>query len=68
LRTCLTLACLTGIPVRGFNIRAGRRSPGLRPQHVLSASAAALITGGALTGAEPGSREITFTPGPLSAL
>lgn len=67
MRTCLTLACLTGTPVRVFNIRAGRRSPGLRPQHVLSASAAAHITGGALTGAEPGSREITFTPGPLSA-
>lgn len=39
--------------------------PGLKPQHILSAVAASRVTGGELTGAAPGSRELIFKPGPL---
>lgn len=39
--------------------------PGLKPQHILSAVAASRVTGGELTGAVPGSRELLFKPGPL---
>lgn len=63
LRTSLALACITRRPVRVINIRARRKSPGLKPQHLAGALAAAEITGGALEGAISGSREIFFRPG-----
>ncbi len=65
LRTALSLSCITGTPVRIRNIRAGRAAPGLKPQHLLSAGAAARISGGLLKGAEPGSMTIEFSPGPV---
>lgn len=65
MRTSLSLSCLTGRPVRVFNIRAGRKAPGLRPQHVLSARSAAGITGGVVKGASVGAKELLFFPGTL---
>ncbi len=44
LRTSLTLSALTGKPFNIFNIRANRSKPGLRPQHLTAAQAAARIT------------------------
>ena len=63
LRTSLTLACILGEPIRVENIRAGRKNPGLQPQHLTCAQAAAAITRGKLHGAEPGSTWIEFEPG-----
>jgi RNA 3'-terminal phosphate cyclase (ATP) len=65
LRTSLTLSILTGKPLRIYRIRAGRKEPGLRPQHLMSAHAAAQISGGKLTGAELGSTELLFHPGSI---
>lgn len=65
MRTSLSLSSLTGTPVRVFNVRSGRKVPGLRPQHLLSALSVSEITGGVLKGASVGSREVVFFPGPL---
>jgi RNA 3'-terminal phosphate cyclase (ATP) len=67
LRTSLSLASLTGRAVRVYNIRAGRKDAGLKPQHLLSAEAVRRITGGRLEGAGLGSQELFFYPGPLSS-
>ncbi|HDQ35119.1 MAG TPA: RNA 3'-phosphate cyclase, partial [Chloroflexi bacterium] len=62
LRTALTLACLTGMPLRLERIRAGRAKPGLRPQHLTAVRAAAAICAAQLTGDAVGSQTLTFTP------
>ncbi|RLC90169.1 MAG: hypothetical protein DRI79_05485 [Chloroflexi bacterium] len=41
LRSALALAALTGQPTRIEHIRAGRRKPGLQPQHLTGVRAAA---------------------------
>ncbi|RUM87024.1 MAG: RNA 3'-phosphate cyclase [Thermodesulfatator sp.] len=64
LRTALTLSILTGRPFRLVNIRAGRPKPGLRPQHLACVLGAARLSGAEVEGAEKGSREILFRPGP----
>ena len=61
-RTALSLAALLGRPVQITNIRAGRKQPGLRPQHVQSVRAAAAICNARLEGAEEHSRELRFEP------
>jgi RNA 3'-terminal phosphate cyclase (ATP) len=63
LRTSLTLAALTGQPVRIEHIRAGRRKPGLRPQHLTAVRAAAALCGAGLEGDALGSETVTFAPG-----
>ncbi|MBI3014848.1 MAG: RNA 3'-phosphate cyclase [Candidatus Tectomicrobia bacterium] len=65
LRTALALSCVTGTPFRLTNIRAGRRNPGLQPQHLASVLAARDICSARVLGDELGSREIEFRPGPL---
>jgi len=62
LRTALTLSALTGKPTRISNIRAGRKKPGLAPQHLTGVLAAATICGAEFRGAEIGSTEVLFTP------
>jgi RNA 3'-terminal phosphate cyclase (ATP) len=62
LRSSLALSMATGRAFRMQNIRAGRARPGLMRQHLTCVNAAAAISGGVVTGAEVGSREITFTP------
>ncbi|MBU0702535.1 MAG: RNA 3'-phosphate cyclase, partial [Chloroflexi bacterium] len=63
LSTSLTLAVLTGRPVRIERIRAGRKKPGLRPQHLTSARAVGAVCDARLEGDEPGSQTLTFIPG-----
>jgi len=63
LRTAAGLSALTGKPCRVFNIRAKRRNPGLREQHLQAIRAVSRMCSGKLTGAEIGSQEITFEPG-----
>ena len=67
LRTSLALSILTQRPVRIYNIRAGRKGPRMRPQHLASVEAAALICGGTVTGAAPNSDELLFQPGPIQS-
>ena len=62
LRTSLTLATLTGRPVRIHGIRARRRKPGLAPQHLTAVLALAALCDARVQGAEIGSTEISFTP------
>lgn len=54
---------MTGLPVRVTNIRAGRRSPGLAPQHRLACLAVAAACGGEVIGAQLHSAVVEFHPG-----
>ncbi len=63
LRTTLALSTLTGRPVHITHIRARRRTPGLRPQHLAGVLACARICGAEARGVEVGSTEVHFIPG-----
>lgn len=65
LRSSLSLSVITGAPFRIKGIRAGRRKPGLMRQHLTCVRAAAEISGARMNGAELGSTELTFAPGPV---
>ncbi len=58
LRTSVSLSCILGIPVKISKIRAGRKEPGLRPQHLEAIKSAAEISDSKLIGAKVGSTEI----------
>ncbi|MFQ5885902.1 MAG: RNA 3'-terminal phosphate cyclase, partial [Anaerolineae bacterium] len=62
LRTSLTLAAVTGKPLRMANIRAGRKNPGLAAQHLTAVLAAAAVCDAHLEGAHLGSQTLTFVP------
>ncbi len=62
LRTSLSLSMITGRAFRLINVRAGRRNPGLLPQHLSALRAAANITGANISGDYLGSSEVTFSP------
>jgi len=66
LRSALALSAILGRPVEVTKVRAGRRNPGLQPQHLASVHALARITGAEVRGAELGSTALHFTPGPIS--
>lgn len=65
-RSSLTLSLVAGFPVRIRNIRAKRRKPGLLRQHLTAVRAAAAIGRARLTGAEMGSDDLVFEPGPIT--
>ena len=65
LRTALSLSLLTGRAFRIDAIRAKRPKPGLRPQHMQVALAAARL-GGEVSGATVGSSTLTFRPKPYA--
>ncbi len=62
LRTALSLSCLFKKPFRIFNIRKGRKKPGLMPQHLTSVRAAQLLSGAEVIGDQTGSTELLFSP------
>jgi RNA 3'-terminal phosphate cyclase (ATP) len=62
LRTSLTLSLITGKPFRIENIRAARAKPGLLRQHLTAVQGAAKIGSAAVSGADVGSRELSFAP------
>ncbi len=62
LRTALSLSLITARHIRIVNIRAGRRNPGLLPQHLSAVRASAAISGAAVSGDYLGSTEIIFAP------
>lgn len=63
LRTSLVLSVLTGRPLRITGIRAGRKKPGLRPQHLTVVRALAAICAGELRGDAINSQQLFFQPG-----
>jgi RNA 3'-phosphate cyclase len=65
LRTSLTMSVMAGEAFRISKIRAGRKIPGLRPQHLKAVEAAAAICNGKVEGAALGSTEMVFKPGEL---
>jgi len=65
LRVALTLSCLKKIPVRIFNIRAGRSKPGLMEQHLKGVELMRDLTDAKVKGAQIGSTEIFFFPGKI---
>ena len=67
LRTALGMSLVTGRPFRITRIRAGRAKPGLMRQHLACVRAAESVGNAPSDGAEVGSAEITFTPGPITA-
>lgn len=66
LRSALSLAMVTGRPLRIENIRAGRQRPGLLRQHLTALRAAQDISGAKVTGGELGSNALTFEPGDVT--
>jgi len=67
LRSALTLSLLTGQPFCIVRIRAGRKNPGLRPQHLAAVRAAATVGKAEVQGDRLGSRELCFSPRGVSA-
>lgn len=61
LRTCLSLALITGQSFRISNIRSGRQRPGLRAQHVKAVELAAKIGKADVIGDKLNSTTISFT-------
>ena len=62
LRSTLSLAIITGRPVRIENLRANRKKPGLAAQHLTSVWAAAMLCDAEVKGAELGSLTLQFIP------
>jgi RNA 3'-phosphate cyclase len=67
LRTSLALSLLTGRAFHLRNVRAGRKKPGLQPQHLMSVRAAAIIGQAQTRGASLGSSDLVFEPGEVQA-
>lgn len=63
LRTSLSLAAITGQPIRIDRIRAGRQKPGLAAQHLTAVRAAATICQAEVQGDALGSMTLEFIPG-----
>ncbi len=62
LRTALSLASLLQRPVEITHIRGGRKTPGLRPQHLMGIKALSAITAAMVEGGEVGSQRLYFEP------
>ena len=65
LRSSLSLSIHTQQPFRISNIRAHRDTPGLRRQHLTAVNSAAELCNAQVDGAQIGSRDLVFRPGPL---
>lgn len=63
LRTALSLATVTGRPVRIDNIRGGRPDPGLNPQHLTAVELIATLCEADVEGAELDAESLLFRPG-----
>ena len=62
LRSALAFSAILQRPLMVHHIRARRRSPGLRPQHLKGVEALAQITEAEVQGAQIGSETVTFIP------
>lgn len=66
LRSSLSLSAILNRPIRISDIRAGRKKPGLAPQHLTSVNAVAAITNAEVIGGQLGSQTLTFRPQEIS--
>ncbi|NOY65451.1 MAG: RNA 3'-phosphate cyclase [Nitrospirae bacterium] len=62
LRTALALSSILQKPIHIFNIRKGRKRPGLMPQHLMCVRALKEITDAETKGDSKGSTELYFSP------
>lgn len=62
LRSSLALSAVLKQPIKISKIRAGRKNPGLAPQHLTGVKAIAEITASELNGAEIRSKSLKFIP------
>ncbi len=62
LRTSISLSALTLKPVRITGIRAGRKNPGLRRQHLAGIELTSWLVGANVKGLKVGSTEVEFHP------
>lgn len=62
LRTSLTFAAITGMPIQFHSIRAGRAKPGLQPQHLAAVRAAQTLCAAEVKGDAAGSMFLSFRP------
>ncbi|XP_028301255.1 RNA 3'-terminal phosphate cyclase [Gouania willdenowi] len=67
LRVSAALSAISGSPVRIIKVRAGRSSPGLRPQHLSGLQLVSDLCSGTLQGACIGSTEVSLTPGRIQS-
>ncbi|XP_056133080.1 RNA 3'-terminal phosphate cyclase [Lampris incognitus] len=67
LRVSAALSCITGTSIKIFKIRAGRSTPGLRPQHLSGLELVRDICTGSLEGGTIGSTEISLSPGKIKS-
>ncbi|MHA1793691.1 MAG: RNA 3'-terminal phosphate cyclase [Promethearchaeota archaeon] len=65
LRLSAALGIIFKKKIHVFNIRANRKVPGLRAQHVMGLKALETLSNGKLEGAKVRSTEITFEPGKI---
>ncbi len=62
IRTALAFSAILRKPIRVRHIRAGRKNPGLQPQHLKAVEASVRITEGRVEGLKLGSDTVTFIP------
>ncbi|XP_061594856.1 RNA 3'-terminal phosphate cyclase [Cololabis saira] len=65
LRLCAALSGITGSAVEVSKVRAGRTTPGLRPQHLSGLQLVSDLCSGDLQGGSIGSTDVTLTPGKI---
>ncbi|MBN3307308.1 RNA 3'-terminal phosphate cyclase [Amia ocellicauda] len=65
LRVSAALSCIQGASIKISKIRAGRTTPGLRPQHLSGLELIRDLCDGHLEGGEVGSTEITLSTGKI---
>jgi RNA 3'-phosphate cyclase len=63
LRTAVCFSMVLGVQIHVTKIRAGRRTPGLRPQHSATIKILGEICSAKVEGAAVGSTELSFSPG-----
>jgi len=62
LRTAIALSAITGEEVEIVNIRAGRKNPGLRNQHLWGIKLVAMMSNAKVEGLKIGSKKVRFVP------
>ncbi|HEV2389374.1 MAG TPA: RNA 3'-terminal phosphate cyclase [Nitrososphaerales archaeon] len=67
LRTAVSFSMVLGVPIHVTKIRAGRKVPGLRPQHSATIQILGEICSAEVEGAKVGSTELKFSPGEVRA-
>ena len=67
LRSSLTLSILTGKPFRITKIRANRKKPGLKAQHIVAVDASAVISRAQVRGSSLQSQVLQFVPGNINS-